>query len=268
MSSRGSRPKISSESFTLPASLPPSVVILRSIIPLPLWPEPRSWPATARIAAGFGALAGSAILTASRTRIQAPFEPGNRTADQDQAAIDVGRNDLDILRGDAGVAHVAGHLLALEHLAGVLALTGRTVRAVRHRDAVASRGRRRSCGASWRPGKPLPIVVPVTSTFWPATKWSAVISAPTSSRLSADTRNSATFAFGSTVAIGEMAAQRLRRVLHLGQAGAELNGGVAVLLLRALRHDLAVLHAENGHRDMLAGVVVDAGHAHLLCDHT
>ena len=60
-----------------------------------------------------------------------------------------------------------------------------------------------------------------------------------------------------------MAAQRLRRVLDLGQADAELNGGIAVLLLRALRHDLAVLHAQNGDRDMLAGVVVDAGHARL-----
>ena len=65
-----------------------------------------------------------------------------------------------------------------------------------------------------------------------------------------------------------MAAHRLRRVLHLGQADAELNGGVAVLLFRALGHDLAVLHAENGDRNMLAGVVVDAGHAHLLCNYT
>src|SRR6185312_12973439 len=34
------------------------------------------------------------------------------------------------------VAHVAGHLLALEHLAGVLALAGRTMRTVRHGHAV------------------------------------------------------------------------------------------------------------------------------------
>jgi hypothetical protein len=36
-----------------------------------------------------------------------------------------------------------------------------------------------------------------------------------------------------------MAAQRLRRVLHLGEADAELNGRVAILLRRALRDDLA-----------------------------
>ena len=34
------------------------------------------------------------------------------------------------------LAHVAGHLLALEHLAGVLTLAGRTVGAVGDRDAV------------------------------------------------------------------------------------------------------------------------------------
>src|SRR5690606_22812268 len=60
----------------------------------------------------------------------------NRAADQDQAAIGVGRDDLDVLRGHAGGAHVTGHLLALEHLTGVLALTGRTVRAVRNRVTV------------------------------------------------------------------------------------------------------------------------------------
>ena len=66
----------------------------------------------------------------------------------------------------------------------------------------------------------------------------------------------------------EMAAQRLRRVLHLGEADAQLNGGIAVLLLGALRHDLAVLHAEHRDRHMLARVVVDARHADFLCDNT
>src|SRR5581483_4378501 len=48
------------------------------------------------------------------------------------------------------------------------------------------------------PWKPLPIEVPVTSTNWPTTKWSAVSSAPTSMRLSGLTRNSASVRFGST----------------------------------------------------------------------
>jgi len=66
----------------------------------------------------------------------------------------------------------------------------------------------------------------------------------------------------------EMAAQRLGRVLHLGQAYTELNSGVAVLLLGALRHHLAILHAQHGDGHMLAGIVVDARHAHLLCNNT
>ena len=53
------------------------------------------------------------------------------------------------------------------------------------------------------PAKPLPIDVPVTSTNWPTTKWSAVISAPTSMRFSGLTRNSATFRFGSTEALAK-----------------------------------------------------------------
>jgi hypothetical protein len=85
---------------------------------------------------------------------------------------------------------------------------------------------------------------------------------------SSETRNSATFDFGSTEAEAKLAAHRLRRVLDLGQTNAELDGGVAVFLFRALSHDLAVLHAENSDRNMLAGVVVDAGHAQLLCYNT
>ena len=50
------------------------------------------------------------------------------------------------------------------------------------------------------PAKPLPMLMPATSTFWPGTKCSAEITAPTGSRLSSETRNSRTTAFGSTLA--------------------------------------------------------------------
>ena len=46
--------------------------------------------------------------------------------------------------------------------------------------------------------------VPVTSTNWPGTKWTAVISAPTSMRLSGVTRNSASLRFGSTSAFAKL----------------------------------------------------------------
>lgn len=65
-----------------------------------------------------------------------------------------------------------------------------------------------------------------------------------------------------------MTAHGLRRVLHLGKPDAELNSGIAVLFLRTLRDNLATLHAENGNGDMLTGIIVDAGHSHLLCNYT
>ena len=92
------------------------------------------------------------------------------------------------------------------------------------------------------PAKPLPIVVPVTSTNWPATKWSAVISAPTAISLSADDAELGDLALRLDLGDGEMAALGLRDVLDLGLADAELEGGVAVLLLRAVGDHLAVVH--------------------------
>jgi hypothetical protein len=48
------------------------------------------------------------------------LEPGTAPFDQDQAALDVGLHHAQIERGDAIDAHVAGHLLVLEGLAGIL----------------------------------------------------------------------------------------------------------------------------------------------------
>ena len=78
-----------------------------------------------RNAPGSGAPSGSARFTASRNEHPATLGAGNGTADHDQPALDIGLHHPQILRRDADVAHVAGHLLALEHLAGVLALAGR-----------------------------------------------------------------------------------------------------------------------------------------------
>src|SRR5215213_5500455 len=50
------------------------------------------------------------------------------------------------------------------------------------------------------PAKPLPMLVPVISTYWPGTKCAAVISAPIATSASSETRNSANFDFGSTFA--------------------------------------------------------------------
>src|SRR4249920_3439828 len=50
----------------------------------------------------------------------------NGAFDEDQAALDIGLHDLEVERGDTVDTHVAGHLLVLEGLAGILTATGRT----------------------------------------------------------------------------------------------------------------------------------------------
>jgi len=65
---------------------------------------------------------------------------------------------------------------------------------------------------------------------------------------------------------GEARTLGLRHVLHLGAADAELDGGVAVLVLRAVGDDLTAVELEHGDGHMLACVGEDAGHTHLLCD--
>ena len=65
---------------------------------------------------------------------------------------------------------------------------------------------------------------------------------------------------------GEAAALGLRHVLDLGAADAELQRGIAVLFLGAMRDDLAALDLEDRDRHVIPRVGEDAGHAQLLCD--
>ena len=66
----------------------------------------------------------------------AAFGAGHSATDKQKSALGIDADDLQILSGDALVTEVAGHLLAFEDLARILALAGRAVRAVRDRDAV------------------------------------------------------------------------------------------------------------------------------------
>src|SRR5688572_30340164 len=66
----------------------------------------------------------------------AALRAGHGALHEQEAALDVGADDLEVLLGAVAGAHVAGHLLALEHLAGVLALAGRPERTVGNGDAV------------------------------------------------------------------------------------------------------------------------------------
>src|SRR5690606_32225673 len=61
---------------------------------------------------------------------------GNRAGNQQQVALGIHADDLEILNGDLLVTEVARHLLALEHTARGLVLTDRARHAVRPRVAV------------------------------------------------------------------------------------------------------------------------------------
>src|SRR5690606_3034746 len=124
---------------------------------------------------GFLVLGRAALLLEDRPRERCAFgqrqldrvadqQPGvlrarDRALDEDQATIGVRADHLEVLLGALTVAHVAGHLLVLEHLARILAVTRRTVRAVADRDAVAG-AHTAEAPALHRAGKALALRVP------------------------------------------------------------------------------------------------------------
>src|SRR5437867_826229 len=117
MSARGSRPKISSESVTEPASAPSRVVIASFIGSSSLacscggsfWQAER---------AGLRRRFRQLLLDGVAHQDPAALGAGNGTLDQDQTTLDVGAHNLEVQGGDAIVAHMARHLLAGEGLAG------------------------------------------------------------------------------------------------------------------------------------------------------
>ena len=67
--------------------------------------------------------------------------------------------------------------------------------------------------------------------------------------------------------LGEMLALRLGNVLLLCLAGAELDRDIAVGLIGAVRHDLAIFQRQHGHGNVTAVFLEQAGHAHFPGDH-
>src|SRR5437588_2570694 len=140
MSARASSPKMASGRSTEPAAVPSRLVTFNSMS--------RSLVRRSCRTLGTGRglrqpeLAGRRKILRQRLldRIAQP-DPAAlgsryRAFDQHEPALDVGHHHLEIERGHPVDAHVAGHLLVLEGLAGILAAAGRAVRAVRDRDAV------------------------------------------------------------------------------------------------------------------------------------
>src|SRR5690606_32882793 len=61
---------------------------------------------------------------------------GNRALDENETTLLVSGHDFEILGGGAGLAHMAGHALALPDTTRILVGAGRTMRTVRDGNAV------------------------------------------------------------------------------------------------------------------------------------
>ena len=241
--------------------------------PAPLPPARRRIlrPASPRIRrlelAGLRRFLRQRLLHRVAHRDPAALGAGHRALDQDQAALDVGRDDTEVERGDAVDAQMAGHLLVLEDLAGVLAAAGAADRAVRNRHAVrgAQAGEIPALHAA---GKAL------------ADRGAGDIDELAGDEmvggdLGADRDHGVVadaelreLALRLDLGLGEMAALGLAHVAGAARAGAELQRHIAVLVLGAVADDLALRQAQHRDRHMLTGLGEDPGHADLLCDHS
>src|SRR3954469_8063207 len=271
MSLRGSRPKISSESWTEPADLPSSVVTFNSISRALLLGRSRRGLFAAAIGqtelAGLRRVFRQRLLHGIAHRDPSALGAGNGAFDEDQAACNVGLHYAQIQRGDAIDAHVTGHLLVLERLAGILASAGRTDRTVRDRDAVG--------GAQ---AAEIPALHAAGKTL--ADRGAGNVDELADHEMiglnfgaDRDQRVFRHAKFGDLALrldLGdrELAALRLRQIDGLAGAGTELQRHVTVLLGRAVTQHLAIAQLQHGHGDMFAGLRKDPRHPDLLCDHS
>src|SRR5262249_17781192 len=172
---------------------------------------------------------------------------------------------LEIERGDALDAHVAGHLLVLEGLAGILAAAGRAVRAVRDRHAVGGT-QAGEVPALHRTGEALADGGAGDIDELPDNKMVGGDFSADRNQLVLCNTELGKLALGLDLGRREIAAVGFSHVVALARARAKLNGDVAVLVLGAMRDHLAVGEAEHRHRHVLAAVGKDARHPDFLCD--
>src|SRR5499426_1535337 len=276
-SARGSRPKIASDSSTEPAALPSRVVTCSSMsrslsgrrLRRCLALGRRSGAAFVARQAEFSRLrhaVGQPLLHGVAHRDPTTLSARHRALDQDEAARDVGLHHFEIERSHALDTQVAGHLLALEGLARVLAAAGRPMRTMRDRHAVRG-AQAAEVPALHRPGKTLADRRAGHVDILADDKMvGRDLGADRDQRIVADAELG-DLALGLHLGHGKVPALRLRDVLDLARAGAELQRDVAVLVLGAMRDHLALGQPENRDRHVFAGVGEQAGHPHLLCNH-
>ena len=123
----------------------------------------------------------------------------------------------------------------------------------------------------WRlmtPEKPLPLVVPVTSTIWPTREHVDADDAPALNLASSSARDAEFPQHGARfdARLGEMARRGLGHARGATLAERDLHGGVAVGLRRLDLRDAVVGDVEHRHRDGAAVIREDARHADLATD--
>src|SRR3569623_3019539 len=271
MSARGSRPKISSDRLTEPASLPSKVVIFISMLCALL------------IGGGFGsrrlgAVGRTELARLGRILVQrlldriangnpAALGARNRAVNHDQATLDVDLGHLQIQGGVAIDAHVARHLLVLEGLARILTAAGRTDRTVRDRHTVRG-AQTAEVPALHAAGETL---ADRDAADVDELAFDEVIGgdfrADRDQRIVADAEFRE-LALRLDLRLGEVAAIGLAHVAGATRARTELQRDVTVVVLGAMSHDLALRQAQHRHRNMFTTVGVQPGHSHLLCDDT
>src|SRR5262245_52865874 len=273
MSARGSSPKIASDSVTSPAAWPSRVVTFSSMSRALLL---FGWSLVGLGRRSFRFLNRAELARLRRLLRQwlldgvAHGDPAALVArhgafNQDEPALDVGLHHLEIERGDALDAHVAGHLLVLESLARILPTAGRTVRAVRDRHAVSG-AHAGAVPALHRAGEALADGDAGDVDELADNKMVGGDLSADRNQLLLLNAELGELALGLDLGGREITAVGLVHVVDLAQAGAKLNGHIAVLVLGAMRNHLAVGEAEHRHRHMLAAVGKDARHPHFLCD--
>src|SRR5262249_30603139 len=171
-----------------------------------------SAPSVLRNAPGLGVLSGSAFFTASFTSTQLPLTPGTAPPSRIRPlSLSVSTTSrFWVVTCSAPICPAI--FLPLNTLPGSWRWPVEPwLRCTTETPWVARR--------PWKfqrfmaPWKPLPWLVPITSTICPLTKWSAVISAPTSIRFSGLTRNSASLRLGSTLATAKPCrSERVKRL--------------------------------------------------------
>ena len=197
----------------------------------------------------------------------AVLRAGHRALDEEQAAIGVGAHDFEVLLGALTVAHMAGHLLALEHAARILAVTRRTVRTVAERNAV--RGAKTTEAPTLHgAGEALALRVTGDVDLLACDEMFGGDACTDRQKpvfaLNAEFRD---LHLQADIRLGEGFALRLVDVLLLGFTRAELDSEIAITVARAVSGNLAVLKSENGHGNVTSILLEQAGHPDFLCDH-